>query len=432
MTLIDLGELTEPTDPPPAQRRRSGPGGRRVAVVLVALVALLTLAGGAPPARRIHAVVPAALGSDLFIAADQIFTVSPMPGVTDGSQELLAYPRPDRPTVAPQRLTPLWRVPVPLGNRVYRVQPVADAGLLVAMGRQDTGTSQTVRLDTYTGAERWRVPGIAILEMPDRALLRTFSDSEPNVLRMIDLATADELWSITLSAASVDHWQREDGTLDSIVLATVDGEVQLIDPMTGTVRHRLPPPADHSSSYQQAYVAGDLVTVVRNSRTIAALTVDDLAERWQVTVPTATYVTGCGPLLCAGLAGGGLQVLDPATGEVRWSSEEILDIVLVGDGNALAVARNTNEIVTLALSTGATVTEHGSWNMVARYEYAPQVLMVRAVAEEGLVLARLGPTGAPARRLDVLPGAGGDCQTRYDLVGCRLSNGGYGIWQLPD
>ncbi|GIJ36241.1 PQQ-binding-like beta-propeller repeat protein [Verrucosispora sp. WMMD703] len=432
MTLIDLGELTELTDPPPAQRRRPGPGGRRVAVVVVALIALLTLAGGTPPAGRIHAIVPAALGSDLFIAADQVFTVSPTPGVTDGSQELLAYPRPDRPTAAPQRLTPLWRVPVPLGNRVYRVQPVADAGLLVAMARQDTGSSQTVRLDAHTGAENWRVPGIAIMEMADRALLRTFSDSEPNVLRMIELATAHELWSMTLSAASVDHWQREDGTLDSIVVATVDGEVQVIDPMTGAVRHRLPPPADHSSSYQQAWVTGDLVTVVRNSRTITALDVDDLAQRWQATVPTATYVTGCGPLLCAGLAGGGFQVLDPATGALRWDSKEILDIVLADDRNVLAVAHTTNEIVTIALGTGKRLAEHGSWSMVSRYEYAPQVLVVRAVAEVGLVLARLDPTGAPARRLDVLPGAGGDCQSRYDLVGCRLLDGGYGIWQLPD
>ncbi|NGM11684.1 outer membrane protein assembly factor BamB family protein [Verrucosispora sioxanthis] len=431
MTLIDLGELTERTDPP-VPRRRSGPGGHRVAVVVVALVALLTLAGGAPPAGRIHAIVPATLGSDLFIAADQVFTVSPTPGATDGSQELLAYPRPDRPTDAPQLLTPLWRVPVPPGNRVYRVHPVADAGVLVAMSRQETGTSQTLRLDAHTGEERWRVPGIAVLDTPGWALLRTFTDSEPTVLRVIELADARELWSMSLSAASVDYRQRDDGTLDSIVVATVDGEVQVIDPMTGTVRHRLPPPADHASGYQQAWVAGDLVTVVRNSSSITALSVDGLTQRWQVTVPTATYVTDCGPLLCAGLAGGGLQVLDPATGAVRWSSDDILDLVLVDERHVLAVARNTNEMLTLDLDTGATLTEHGSWNMVARYEYAPQVHVVRPVPEVGLVLARLDPTGAPARRLDLLLDAGGDCQSRYDLVGCRLRDGRYGIWQLPD
>ncbi|MEV2242045.1 PQQ-binding-like beta-propeller repeat protein [Micromonospora sp. NPDC049891] len=430
MTLIDLGELTELTDPP-APRRRPRPAGRRVAAVVMALVALLTLAGATPPARRIHAIVPAALGSDLFLTADQIFTVAPLPGVTDGSQELLAYPRPDRATVTPQRLVPQWRTPVSPQNRVYRVQPVTDGGILVATARPDTGTSETARLDARTGQERWRVPGVAIMEMSDRALLRTYSDSAPNVLRMIDLATARELWSMPLSAASVDHWQRDDGTLDSIVVATIDGEVQVVDPLTGTVRHRLPPPADHSSSYQQAWVTGEMVTVVRNSSTVVALTIDGLVERWQVTVPTATYVTVCGPMLCAGLAGGGLQVLDPATGAVRWGSEEILDLALVDGRNALAVARNTNEIVTIALSSGALVAEHGSWNMVARYEYAPQVLAVRPVAEVGLVLARLDPTGAPARRIDLLPDAGGDCQSRYDLVACRLLDGRYGIWQLP-
>ncbi|MEG3633857.1 outer membrane protein assembly factor BamB family protein [Micromonospora palythoicola] len=431
MTLIDLGELTEPTDPPP-QRQRPGPVNRRVVAVVVALVALLTLAGGAPPAGRIHAIVPAALGSDLFLAGDQIVTVAPVPGVTDGSQELLVYPRPGRATADPQRLTPLWRAPVPPGNRVYRVQPVDDAGLLVAMGRPDIRTSETLQLDAHTGEERWRVPGIAVLDMPGRALLRTFTDSEPTVLRVIELADAREVWSVSLSAASVDYQQRDDGTLDSIVVATVDGEVQVIDPMTGTVRHRLPPSDDRPSNYQQAWVAGDLVTVVRNSNTVTALTADGLLQRWQVSLPTATYVTGCGPLLCAGLAGGGLQVLDRTTGAMRWSSKDILNIVLIEDGNALAVAGNGNELLTLDLDTGATLTEHGSWNMVARYEYTPEVLVVRPVAEVGLVLARLDPTGAPARRLDLLPDAGGDCQSRYDLLGCRLHDGGYGIWQLPD
>ncbi|GIJ20322.1 outer membrane protein assembly factor BamB family protein [Micromonospora lutea] len=429
MTLIDLGELTEQTDPPPSQRRPR-PGNRWLAVVVVALLVLLASGGATPPARRIHAIVPAALGSDLFLAGDQILTVTPRPGVTDGSQELLAYPRPDRVTAAPQRPVPLWRRPVPSQNRVYRVQSVADGGILVATANWETGTTETVRLDARTGQESWRVPGITIMEMPDRALLRTFSDREPNVLRMIELATARELWSMPLSAASVDYRQR-DGMLDSIVVATVDGEVQVIDSMTGTVRHRLPAPDDHASGYQQAWVAGDLVAVVRNSNTVVALTIDGLVERWQVTVPTATYVTACGPLLCAGLASGGLQILDPATGAVRWGSEEILDIVLVDDRNALAVARNTNEMVTIRLSSGALLAEHGSWNMVVRYEYEPQMLAVRTVPEVGLVLARLDPSGAPARRIDVLSDAGGDCQGRSDLIACRLLDGNYGVWQLP-
>nr|WP_240956492.1 PQQ-binding-like beta-propeller repeat protein [Micromonospora sp. HNM0581] len=427
--MIDLGELTELPDPP--RRRRSPLDRSRAAVVVMALVALLMLAGGTPPPGRIHAIVPAPLGSDLFLAGNQILTVSPSPESVDGSQQLLAYDRPDHPTAVPQRLEPLWRVPVPQGNRVYRVQSVADDGLLVAMGRQDTGTSETALLDTRTGQERWRVPGISVLDTRDRALLRTYRDEALNTLRAIDLDDGAEVWSMPLAAASVDYRQRDDGTVDSIVVATVDGQVQVIDPTSGTVRHHLPTSTDRRGSYQQAWVSGDLVTVVRNSHTVVALTVDGLVPRWQVTVPTATYVTGCGPLLCAGLAGGGLQVLDPATGATRWSTENVLDIVLVGADNALAVDRNTDSFVSLDLDTRALLAEHGSWEMVGRYEYAPQLLVVRRIAETGLVLARLDPTGAPARRIDVLPGAGGDCQSRYDLVACRRTDGGYGIWQLP-
>jgi outer membrane protein assembly factor BamB len=428
VTLIDLGELTEPTHPPVTRRRA---GGSRLGVAVVALVALLTLAGAAPPAGRVHAIVPAALGSDLFLTADRIFTVTPLPGVTDGSQELLAYPRPERATVAPHRLEPLWRMPVPPGHRVYRVQSVAGDGVLVAMGREATGSSQTWRLDARTGQERWRVPGIAMLDLPELALLRTYQDDAQNSLRAVELATAREVWSVPLSAASIDYWQRADGVIDSIVIATVDGAVEVLDPGTGRVRHRLAAPADGPAGYQQAWVVDDLVMVVRNSSTIAAHTVDGLARRWQVTVPTATYVTSCGPMLCAGVASGGVTALDPATGAVRWRTDDILDMVLVGGGNALAIARSSAELVTIDLTTGKTLAGHGVWETLGRYEYAPQQLAVRQVVDVGLVLARLDPSGKPARRIDVLPGAGGDCQGRFDLVACRLFDGGYGIWRLP-
>ncbi|WP_196222478.1 PQQ-binding-like beta-propeller repeat protein [Micromonospora sp. CP22] len=429
MTVIDLGELTELTDPP-ARQRRSRPGGRRMAAVVVALITLIAVAGAAP-SGRIHAIVPVGLGSDLFIVGDQILTLSPRPGFTDGSQDLLAYPRPVRATAVPQRLTPLWRMPIPPQHRVYWADAVPGDGIVIAMAQQESRVSATLRLDARTGQERWRVPGMAMLDLTDRALLRTFSDSTPNVLRMIDLDTARELWSMPLSAASVDYRQRDDGGLDVIVVATIDGEVQVIDPDTGAVRHRLPAPDDQRSGYQQAWLSGDLVTLVRNSRTLVALTVDGLVERWRATVPTAAYVTGCGPMLCAGLAGGGLQVVDPATGAMRWRNEELLDLVLVDDRNALAMFRDTNEMATVTLSSGAVLIRHGPWRMVARYEYAPDVLAVRTVPEVGAVLAQIDPTGAPARRIDVLPGASGDCQSRSGLVACRLFDGNFGIWRLP-
>ncbi|MFV2100205.1 PQQ-binding-like beta-propeller repeat protein [Micromonospora sp. LOL_024] len=429
MTFIDLGELTEPTDPP-AARRRPRPGSRRLWAAVVALGALLTLAGAAPPARRIHATVPAALGSDLFLTQDQVFTVTPLPHVTDGSQELLAYPRPERATGTPQRLTPRWRVPVPIGNRVYRVESVADGGVLVSMASEATGTSETLHIDARTGQERWRAPGVAILDEPGRALLRTFGNLATDRLRAVELATARELWSIPLSVASVDYRQR-DGLLDTIVLSALDGQVVVIDPETGAIRHRLPAPEDNPAGYQQAAVIGDLVVVIRNSNTVTAYTVEGLIRRWRTTVPTATYVTSCGPLLCTGLAGGGLTALDAATGAVRWHEEDAVDVLLTGDRTALVLADDTREMATLDVTTGAVVADHGAWELVARYEYAPRLFAVRQVPDVGLVLARLDPTRDRARPVDVLAGAAGDCRSRYALVACRLHNGDFGVWQLP-
>ncbi|GIJ80842.1 PQQ-like domain-containing protein [Micromonospora phaseoli] len=433
MTLIDLGELTEPTDPP-ATRRRPRHGSRRLSAAIVALVGLLTLAGAAPPARRVHATVPAALGSDLFLTQEHVFTVTPLPRVTDGSQELLAYPRPERATGTPQRLAPLWRVPVPIGNRIYRVQSVADSGVLVSMARESAGTSETLHIDARTGEERWRTPGVVILDEPGRALVRTFGDVTTDKLWSIDLATARDLWSIPLPVASVDYRQR-DGLVDTIVLSALDGEVVVIDPENGAIRHRLGVPDDNPAGYQQAAVIGDLVVVIRNSNTVTAYTVEGLVRRWQATVPTATYVTSCGPLLCTGLASGGMTALDPASGAVRWSKEGTVDLLLTGEQRALAAMAGSSGavqgLVTFDLTSGEVLAEHGPWELVARYEYAPQMLGVRQVPDVGLVLARLDPTQERPRTVDVLAGAAGSCQSRYELVACRLHNGDFGVWQLP-
>ncbi|MEK8107458.1 hypothetical protein NKG94_24150 [Micromonospora sp. M12] len=45
----------------------------------------------------------------------------------------------------------------------------------------------------------------------------------------------------------------------------------------------------------------------------------ELEPRWTAEVPLVAYVLDCAGLLCAVPQTGGLQVLDPATGVVRWS-----------------------------------------------------------------------------------------------------------------
>ncbi|BCJ57738.1 outer membrane protein assembly factor BamB family protein [Micromonospora endophytica] len=438
MTLIDLGELTAPTAAvtSPPQRRRPA-GNRWLPVALVALAALLTLAGAAAPAARVHATVPAGLGSYLLLAEDQIFAVTALPAVTDGSQELTAYRRPERDTVAPQRLSPLWRLPVPAASEVVSVTPVADDAVLVSLfqrqARAGSEASQTMLVDTRTGQQRWRAPGLATLDASGRALLRTWPVDEPLELRMVEVTSGRELWSRSMPASWIDH-HLSDGVIDAVVVSTPASDIEILDAQTGQLRHRLPAP-DDLAGYQQTTVIDDLLLVVRNSRTVTAYDLDRFTRRWESVVPLADYVDRCGVLLCARINRGGGQLLDPETGAVRWSSPEDVEVLLAGDNRLLAVdttRRDSQQVVVVDPATGQRSTDYGTWNLVSHYEYEKLLLAVRQRPEGGLVLARLDPAESRPQVVDVLLGAAGDCQHRSGLVACRRQDGDIGVWQLPD
>ncbi|RIV40884.1 outer membrane protein assembly factor BamB family protein [Micromonospora radicis] len=440
MTLIDLGDLSGPTTTEPTARRRPAGLRRRAAgrwwsIGLVTVAALVALAGAAPPGTRVHATVPAALGSELFLAEEYIFTITPAPRVTDGTQELAAYPRPTRATVAPRQLTALWRIPVPPGHRFYRVETVAGDGVLLAMVPPGNtgGDSQTVLLDVRTGQERWRTVGFGTPDPSGRVLLQTFGFEEPMTLRAVDLADGRELWSTTSPPGWLQHHWR-DGVIDAIVLSTNAGDVDVLDATTGEVRHRLPRSAAHPSAYQQSSLVGDLVLVVSNSRVVTAYGIDGLVRRWQTTLPLAEQVTRCGELLCVQAGGGGTHVLDPATGALRWRTDVDAELLRVTGARGLAQLRGSpgRELVLLDSATGAVLTDYAAWASVASYEQEQELYGVHTIPEVGLVLARLDPAQAQPRRLDVLAGAAGGCQSRDGLIGCRRHDGGFGVWQLPE
>ncbi|PZG15690.1 hypothetical protein C1I95_19080 [Micromonospora craterilacus] len=428
MTLIDLGELAEPTDLELPRRRRP-PSTRRWGAGVVALVVLLTLAGAAPPAARVHATLPGSLASDLILTEGYIFAVTPMPGVTGGAQELVAYPRPEHATVMPQRLAPLWRVPVPPANHISRAMPVADGGVLLSMVVPERSDNlETVLLDIRTGQQRWRAPGFATLDGSGRALLRTFAEDEQVTVRSVEVASGRELWSAKLAFAPLNY-QQWDSMTDAVVVFTVAGDVEVRDPETGAVRHRLPRPGGPAGD-PQTWLAGDLVLVIRDAGTITAYSVDGLAQRWQTTVPRADYANRCGAMICVG-SGDAVDVLDPETGAVEWRSTEDVDVLLVGDVRAVASRRSNNlELVALDVTTGGVLTDYGAWALVSPYGESPQLLGTRVVPEVGLVLARFDPAEPQPRRVDVLAGAVDGCQYGYGLIACRREDGSFGVWQL--
>ncbi|MEV6812250.1 PQQ-binding-like beta-propeller repeat protein [Micromonospora sp. NPDC051296] len=430
MTLIELGELTEPTGPEPSRRR--GPArNRRLWAALVALIALLTLAGAAPPAPRMQAILPSSLAAQVFLTGDQILTVVPVREATDGSEELLAYQRPERATGTPQRLTPLWRMPVGPEHRVTAAERVDDAGLVLSLIADD-GT-ETLLLDSRTGQPRWRKPGTATPDASGRVLLQTGDVTGPITLAAVELASGRELWSVSSKATLVTYHKRE-GVIDAIVVSMAAGGVEVLDPETGALRDRLPATSDEAGGYQRAWVVGDLV-LVRNSKGVVAYDIDGMVRRWQTAASSIEWVVPCGALLCTSNAGGGAHMLDPATGAIRWSIVDDVYVLRADDRRALVSdhrGRPAGDVTTIDAGTGRIAADDGTWDLVREVEYAPYLLGTRPIPKVGAVLARLDPTQAQARRIDMLPGAVGNCQYREDLIACRRQNGDFGLWQLRD
>ncbi|PZG15691.1 hypothetical protein C1I95_19085 [Micromonospora craterilacus] len=430
MTLIELGERTEPTDPEPSRRRRRF-GNSPTALVLVALVVLLTLAGAAPAGPRMQAILPSSLAARVYLTGDQILTVVPVPGATYGSQELLAYRRPERAAGSPHQLTPLWRMPMGPFDRVETAERVDDFGLVLSLFRERVG-SETLLLDSRTGQLRWRKPGFATLDASGRVQLRTYDAEVPITFAAVELAGGRELWSVSSKATWVTYHQR-DATIDAVVISTVTGDIEVLDPETGALRDRVRATSDEPGGYRRVWVIGDLV-LADNSQGVVAYDIDGLVRRWRTAGSPIESVDQCGALLCARDIDRATHVLDPATGAVLWSVDDVYLLraddrrALAADYRAIPVAK----VTTIDAGTGRIAVDHGTWDLVDEVDHAPYLLGTRSIPKVGAVLARLDLTQAQPRRIDMLPGAVGNCQYRDDLIACRRQNGDFGLWQLRD
>ncbi|GGM34908.1 hypothetical protein GCM10011608_19310 [Micromonospora sonchi] len=431
MTLIDLGERTGPTDP--ERPRRRGPSGSRwLWAALVALVALLILAGAAPPAPRMHAILPSSLAAQVHLTGDQILTVVPVREVTDGSQELLAYRRPERATGSPQRLTPLWRMPVAPDYRVDTADRVDGSGLVLSLVGAESEV-ETLLLDSRTGQLRWRKPGAAMLDASGRVILERSDGRGLITLAVVELASGRELWSVPSKASWASYHKRE-GVVDAIVLSGAAGAVEVLDPETGALRDTILAIGDVSRGYQHAWVIGDLI-LARNVTGVVAYDIDGLVRRWQTAGSPVEWIAPCGALLCARDIDGDAHMLDPATGAIRWSFLDDLDILRAGDRRALVADYRISrglQVATVDAGTGRIAADDGTWDLVHEVDHASYVLGTRPIPNVGVVLARLDPAHAQPRRIDMLPGATGNCTYREDLIACRRQDGDFGVWQLRD
>ncbi|WP_249997712.1 PQQ-binding-like beta-propeller repeat protein [Actinoplanes sp. M2I2] len=316
----------------------------------------------------------------------------------------------------------IWARPVRPGGPEWITQvPAAGSGLWL----DETGTvlvnetgdaGQATFLDVRTGRIRWRTTDYATV----RSLGARVTDWRPappspvGTLRIRDVATGRLVWSRPAAGFVVDDAHRYVVTLDgrrrATVLAAADGRV-LAGPRDLDVAWGV----EFAPPSVAAQVIADRL-VVFGTAFVAAFRIADLAPLWRTTTAQPFAVAGCGEQICA-LSSGGLAVLDPGTGTVRWTSSRWRG--LADDGTTLL--DQTGRSARVDLATGRIEDDLGGGSVVAG-------LQVVDDGDARTLIRRI----ADGRVLGVIPRVPpGSCTAAADLLACRTLDARFRVWRLP-
>ncbi|MFF5171059.1 PQQ-binding-like beta-propeller repeat protein [Micromonospora sp. NPDC000089] len=427
MTVIELGELRDEAGPEPP-RRAPRPIGRPARAALVLVLALLALAGAAAPVRREVFAVAAPSGSAAFLSAGRLFVTEPAGPSAGRAARLSAYAV---PAAGRGPLTPLWQAPIPFATP-YGEVGVRDGVVLFVGGADAEGPYRTYAFDLATGERRWEEDG-AGFDVPGGLLISEGEEPASRTLRFVELATGRVRWTLPVPGP-VGYRAGPDG-VDRIVTTPPGGPTLVYDARTGArlTAARIDPAALPGELWGQP--VGDLLLLSQENATrLTAYGLDRLDRRWEARVGRVWYVSGCGPVLCAYLQPGGMRGLDPATGAVRWSSATWTGTLLERGGRLLVAdepgSGAEQRVAYLDAATGRVLAEPGRWWLVSRRPTDRRLVAVRRADDGRAVVAELDVAAARARVLDVLSGVAGACVADGDLLACRRSDAGYGVWRL--
>jgi hypothetical protein len=413
--VIDLGEPRDELDVSP----RPWPRWQRRAAGAVAVLAALLAGGAAAPVRSglVSVNIRATAADEYMVQDDALYVMRPSRGVTRaGLRTITRYRLPDA-------TEPEWEA------RLYTQGPVRGAsivdGMLLAIVEEGPRI-QTIAVRPDTGREVWRRTGWYYRTAPGRGLFQDNSSSRTQQHFGVDLATGNVRWSRSFPANDQVLVDR-----DRLLHWTGYGRVELYDAQTGALLATTHITFDPQMGPQ---VAGDLVLVGEQANgrmVLAAYGRDRLDRRWQADIDLRSeYVSGpCGEAICTGIAGGGggLRLVDLATGRIRWTAPG-WEYAFQAGPYLLAGGAGDSPNTPLALldpADGHVVRHLGDWSFTIPADDRPML----AVREKGAraVVARIDPIAADVRTLGVIDGVF-QCQTGPLVVVCRRSNGSIGVW----
>ncbi|GAA0801958.1 outer membrane protein assembly factor BamB family protein [Spirilliplanes yamanashiensis] len=416
--VIDLGTLAgdAPDDdayPRPTWRSLLRPD-RRVLAALVAAVCLLTVGASArvaPPRLRPVAVLDYQQNGTFDLTADSAYVV------VGG----------ERPTLSAYRLADgarRWSVPLEWPSAGVNARP--EAGVVLVAG----GDRVTIALDTATGAERWRQPGLLGALVGPAVVLADYSDADGTLtaLRSVRLSDgaavwqrpvrADDGWTIAADRVAGLPGRRDDARATRIVTVQSDGTITVLSLADGSVvtqgRVAWRAQSTRDTGFTEVNANGDALHVALHEPagiTLHAYDVDTLRPLWTRAGVPPGGPFACGAVLCMN---DDTQIVayDRATGEPRWRRPFLLHADPVAPGRLLASdgAENDSWSV-LDDATGALV---ASLNVGTPVSGDP-LLFVRSVREPRGhdSVSQLDPVTGRLHVLGSLP--------RFDADACKAS-----------
>jgi outer membrane protein assembly factor BamB len=462
--VIDLGELTaeRPDAPDPGPVRTP----RALALTVVAILTLTCLfADSAATTPQVALTVPTARG-DFQVAGDVLY-------IFDGS-----YP-PNRVSAYGLRDGHLlWRKNAPVGAVYEDVTQVGARTLLVPDPCSASRPVTTVALDTRTGREAWRRPGVPEQSIAGGRLLvlsrpgPTYgcggayppSNELPVYWDAVDTRTGAVRWSTEVPALPRTAFDAYDGTAQRVVLVATDGTTTSRNLVTGEVTGRITLPelavsakpagtagtVDEIADPQLA-VAGGAAIVMRPVAAagarpglveITAYDLVDLRRRWtaQATVGPAgpqsgnyAVVSGCGAMVCLYTPTVTI-LLDPRTGAERWRTRQS---VLAIDGDRVLLAARTGDDPTAPagltvrdLRTGKLLADLAGWPVFAGSRGYAGTPVLGFAARNRTWFARLDLREARLTRAGSVSGLYYSCVGQGDYLACRRLDGAVRAWRI--
>jgi hypothetical protein len=433
--LIDLGEL------PRRGQRRSLPIGARRPIPYRSLLGalagvLLALLGGAayapPPAGP--TVIAAVLADTTFISGDRIFLVhagaDPV-GSTVQHLVVSAYALPAGALLS--------RTTVAVTGSIFDVTEVGDT-VLVSYQADAAGSEATQALAAGTDHVLWRHPA-RLFTTSARDGLALLRENNPQFGSLhwygVDLATGRTRWSLDQPAFgyTIEAMDR-DGFPATLVTADVNGHLEVHDARTGalTAQADVPAPDDWAGRGISMWTADDMVLVGGRAGT-TAYALADLSRRWSddVDLSERYVLPHCGDVVCVVGSFDGVQVLDPATGRPRWSTErwssvEQVGAYLLADGPVGAVEEPQAVVDPV---TGRRRGDFGPWRSIGEPRPDGTVIGMRQHRGQDVVwYATLDPATLAVRYLGSAERVSGDCRVLPDVLVCRRLDASVGIWSL--